>query len=160
MYYSDGTVLCNLIIQCQVPGKVCCSDSNFVLCRGVRLSSFDDFLYKAESASHEPFCARNGNPRQVTQISNWREHKNTVGISYFVCWVLLVLKPATTSCQGGAGKNETSLFFSILWQIFDTISQCTSSMCSGRNEKCNEKMQFRNCHYAAFASALREKTNV
>ena len=59
--------------------------SNFVLCRGVRLSSFDDFLYKAESASHEPFCARNGNPRQVTQISNWREHKNTVGISYFVC---------------------------------------------------------------------------
>ena len=61
---------------------------------------------------------------------------------------------------GGAGKNETSLFFSILWQIFDTISQCTSSMCSGRNEKCNEKMQFRNCHYAAFASALREKTNV
>ena len=73
---------------------------------------------------------------------------------------LLVLEFIPIQLQGGAGKNETSLFFSILWQIFDTISQCTSSMCSGRNEKCNEKMQFRNCHYAAFASALREKTNV
>ena len=73
---------------------------------------------------------------------------------------ILFIKKIANDALGGAGKNETSLFFSILWQIFDTISQCTSSMCSGRNEKCNEKMQFRNCHYAAFASALREKTNV